>query len=295
MRTLIRSIALGALLLPMLLIPGCKECPECPPEQVQKIAPPPFLIERSNVCQTEFNCMRPEFDRHFTAGGTMLQRTDNLLQWAALTSLFNATPPQDQEHGLRIHYGLSGSGPYTLELGLEPVHLQRRVNMFYDVRPSGNVYPLNPDGSLASAITEAAWRSGFGDPYFSMVEVLRSHDDAAPDRLARDFDHGSYTFRMVDLVAQHVQNSEPSHLRIYSIGDPIIRQSDTDEDDWRHVLAIVCATDNDPTHILLDDNVDPGAPFRNKALDLGSPCPPSCVLARFYRYGMAPRSNCRCQ
>ncbi len=252
------------------------------------------LMEHPYVCKEEFLCMEPEFDKHFTTGSGVIKDHDKLMEWGALESLFTTPAPTGTEYGIRFHYGLSGSGPHILELGVEVVTLKPRTNMFYDVTPSGTIYLLQAGGSLGTQYNEADWDTNFGDLYFSQVKVKRAYDDANPDRVTKAYDHASYTFRRSHLKSQHLQNGEPAYLRIYSLGDPLIRKTDHEEDDWRHVLAIVSATSTSSSSVLLD-NTDYGADiFKSKALDLGSPCPPSCVVARFYRYGLAPRSKCKC-
>ncbi len=293
----------------ILAFASCSEYPghralvsEADSAAIRELAPP--YGEQPPVCKSEFNCMAPEFGNHFRTGkGPMapaIADVDKTVRTGAVQAIFTALPPNSL-YGLRIHYGLDNSTPRKLELGLEPVELTERVELFYDVRPLGTIQRINGSG-LDHAMTQAQWDSAYGDRYFQEVMVMRTYDAPANgwDHVSRARDHSSYILRHEDIKALIHDNRDgtvdPAYLHFCSMGDPIIRRSVTPpykEDDWRHVIAIVTALGTAPNDRNLGDGGPQGS-FIRKALDLGQGCPPGCDLAAFYRYGMKPRSGCGC-
>lgn len=303
MRTLIRTIALGALLLPVLLIPGCKECPECPPDR--PAGPSPGGTERiigteyPVVCARELECAEADLPEHFVTASLKPSDLLDRVHFIQLVELDRILSGIDRSiTGLKVHFGAeAGNGSVRLRYGVELVEIDRRKDsIFYDVEPiDGMVFQVASNGTLTSPVDTVAWNRGPRDVYMRNIKVFRTNDsipDSYPDKLRWDYDCSAYIFRMADVDSLINDNSGCDRIKIRSIATPNVRRSDGLEDDWFHHVALVAATGS--MEYLNDDARTIEDRFRNKALDLGSPCPPSCVLARFYRYGMAPRTNCQC-
>ena len=119
-----------------------------------------------------------------------------------------------------------------------------------------------------------------------LEDYLLAGEDALENRA-----HNRSPKELFSLVRQSLRDTPVDRLKIHAIASPLVR-TDTLEDDWFHDLAIAAA--NATAEYVNNDPRVSGSPYANKAADLGSPCPPSCILARFYRYGLAPRSGVKC-
>jgi hypothetical protein len=308
LRTSRAVLVLGAVIL---ALEGCDcpECPECPPVSPEESTTTMKIAgsEYPSVCGAELGCMKTGFNDHFLPATTQLPADlDGRMRWITRAKLTELVDDADSTTtGLKLHYGAIRSGNrITLQLALELVRLTPRGGgIFYDVAPTNSkLYPINDAGGFEAPLTEAKWKgatiSGFegaGYTYLQNVLVYRTNSaitTSTTDRLQSDYDHQSYTFlwQTVGRLIRH--NAGTNRVNIYSVGSPAVRNAPDLEDDWKHHVAMVAA--NDGTELINNSSRSDVRPLMNKALDLGSPCPPSCPIARFYRYGLEPFSHCTC-
>ncbi|MBP6697728.1 MAG: hypothetical protein KA175_08930 [Flavobacteriales bacterium] len=265
--------------------------------KMMELAP---ATEYPSVCSTEVRCAQKDFKGYFWAGSiaapVALARTSEFLSWQALEDLVRTVAPalENDRIGVKLHYGLSVSGAdYNIELAAEVVKIDpRRDPLYYDVSTlEAKVHPIGPTGVFDPEQIKSAWEDAEQKRYLERVFVMRNRGGEL-DGLVKESDHLAYLLKWEDLVALHGNNEGSTHLNIHCIAAPVIRAPGI-EDDWHHDLLVISANHQGVER--LTDTRAPGAlPYLDKAADLGSPCPPSCVLARFYRYGLAPRTGCKC-
>lgn len=277
-----------------------------------------LALEHKQVCLRELNCAKGDFDRYFRCINEVTNNLDPIdgtvrgVTWESLSGLIpNVDPPAGSEYGVRFHCGMpeSEEDRHLLVYAAEVVLLTPRSGeILFDVAPTNSiVHAIDMAQGIFDGGSEIdTWigKNRERDTYFSRVHVCRNWDStrvSGPeqnsnfDKLISGYDNESYTFKWKDIETLHAHNqSEGDHVLIYALAVPKIRGEEFEED-WRHVLALVMSTGlNENNALINDDPSNPEALFRNKALDLGSPCPPSCNIARFYHYGLAPRSGCSC-
>jgi hypothetical protein len=252
------------------------------------------------VAHKEFNCISDDLKEHFLVveGPDTLSfadRTDTLL-WAPLDSLMaTITPRPTDKHirGLAFHYGLDTTvAPNRLKLALECVELTPLGDGVAYARKDHDpaLFFAVKDGGLHMA-TKAGWLTAYQTPYLQRTVVKRNGDSPAPTPVIPGVDHTSFVLRWegtLDSLAAH--NPELEHLIIAHVSEPMVR-SESLEQGFRHNLAVHGMDKNGKT--LLDDSTYVGSSFRNKAADLGSPCPPDCATPLFYRIGLRARANCQ--
>ena len=259
-------------------------------------------LERPQVCKRELDSARADLRAHFiSANGTDTILADSAqVRWSELEQLV-AKAGNAGNLGVRFHYGAVQNGNRTdLIFAASVVRLERRMSnpstladsIYFTVRDTNAfVHLLRPDGTL-HRLSTPDWTSGEWNTYCHRVKVKRTNE-AGWDGITEGYDHASYLFKWADLQAIHAQNAPADRLIVYAIASPLIRHEGLKlEDDWFMDLAVVAA---DESHIFVDNSLpDPHSPYRNKAADLGNPCPPGCNLARFYRYGLLPRTGVKC-
>lgn len=260
------------------------------------------------VCRTEFTCAKTAFAAHFTGplSTDVLLKERKGLKWSAVETMVNDAMAANglavDRVAVKVHYGLTrtGSSPnytYNLEYGLEVVKIEpRKQDMYWTVSElEDEVNLVKNDGELDDSFTRSSWTNGKGKSYFDHVRILRNGVSGTDrDELVRTSDHEAYTFKWQDLKKLHENNDSPGFLAIHSIAGPSIRTATLD-DDWHHDLGMSASSALNTGDLLSDkDHSQDGVPYKEKGADLGSPCPPSCVLARFYRYGLVPKPDCKC-
>lgn len=261
------------------------------------------------VCKTEFNCAKSAFAAHFTGplSTDVLLKERKGLKWSAVEKIVKDAMDANElvvdRVALKVHYGLTrtGSSPdyfYNLEYGLEVVKIEpRKQDIYWTVSfLEDKVNLVKNDGELDASITRNSWKNGKKKSYFEHVRILRNGESGTDwDELVETGDHEAYIFKWQDLKKLYENNGSPGFLAIHSIAGPSIRTTTLD-DDWHHDLGICASSALNTGDLLSDkDHTADGVPYREKGADLGSPCPPSCVLARFYRYGLVPEPNCVCK
>lgn len=302
MRTQIRTIALGALLLPVLLIPGCKECPECPPEQAEgsmKAFRGMRSLERRRVCKTELGCGLREWPRHFRTKAFRGVPTGTVwpLKLSALDTIIDGMDLR--YYGVKFHYGaVKELHGVELRYAMQLVRLTPRRDAlhFLEVAPVDTVvYPIKDGGHLDQPISLTQWDNGQRTTYYDELEIGRMSKDQdtngmAWDALVRDHDHGAYIFHLAHIDSLLRANRGVNGLDMVAVAAPAVRVDGVLADDWSHDLVLVATIDS----VQAIDDTTSGTTYKNRGLDLGSPCPPSCVLASFRRYGTPPTKGCGC-
>lgn len=261
----------------------------------------------SPVCHQEIGCARGDFDTYFQvwkddypSQTTKLKSGFRSISTASLQEILGPAPDAEKT-GIRIHFGLGGSANnYQLELALEVVQLDPQGNerMFYEVVDNSNtVWVLNSNPDLSpTAIGKTDWRDGQYKTYLTKMAVTRNKGGAF-HHMVDDFDHRAVTYRLKDINDLLTDNNVPlgtvKYIKFSSIANPMTRGS-TKEEDWRHWLALIALNSSKAELLGTPAPDQPVNPYTMKALDLGSPCPPSCILAVFHTYGLAPRTGCEC-
>jgi hypothetical protein len=261
------------------------------------------------VCETEFKCAKTAFAAHFTGplSTDVLLKERKGLRWSALEKIVNDAMADNSlafdRVAVKIHYGLTRTGTppdysYNLEYGLEVVKIEpRKQDIYWTVSLlEDKINLVKNDGDLDASFTRNSWKNGKKKSYFDHVRILRNGVSGQDwDELVETGDHEAYIFKWQDLKKLHENNDSQEFLAIHSIAGPAIRTATLD-DDWHHDLGICASSALNTGDLLSDkDHSEYGKPYREKGADLGSPCPPSCVLARFYRYGLAPEEDCECK
>lgn len=255
--------------------------------------------EHKEVCRREFTCVRADFMKHFDlkSGGTVYKfdadSTRQTMDWSDLKDLADSVKTDDL--GIRIHYGSRLNGNRAaLVWALEPVELVPVDDVFYEVAEKGDSLVLvSPNGKVRTLIHRKDWTDGPLKHYLDNIRVKRTNSGSFRS-IRADYDHQSYTFRWSDIADLQDQNSA-TRLRINAISTPMTRAKEGTtwvEEDWRHEVALTALGNDDVDTI--DDATYGASNLKAKALDLGSPCPPSCLLARYYRVGLAPEDTCDC-
>jgi len=278
--------------------------PDEPSFKYMRLAP---TSEYKIVAKKEFSCIQKCFPHHFQAGTTTSRSTiegaKRSLEAKALEKLVESFKTvhsiQADDVGVKFHYGLSVQDPgpspkYHLEYAVQLTVLKQRGNsaMYFDVSiPEDALHPIGSSGKFGSAVQESDWATHQGSVYLQHVVIKRDQNDAW-DELVSGSDHTSYLFKWNDIAALMSNNHTNAFLNLNAIAGPAIRTKFL-EDDWHHALSLCTSTALGDANAV--DDVDYGSgSLRMRALDLGSPCPPSCVLAKFYRYGIAPAETCSC-
>lgn len=205
-----------------------------------------------------------------------------------------ATPcaaPGPVDVGVVVHFGMdvdndlvyalqfpcliwnSGTGEYTIP---NP----QAADVFFTIGAGGMLFPT----------TLAAWQPNI-DRYKASIRTRRN--DATWDGYLAATTHTSevfpYRFELEDLIAQN----PVAQLQLVPISTPETRTPQADgtyvETNWQLFVSWV------PVGVKLDDANNGTNLFKNRAADLGSPCPPNCPMQsfRFKTIGTEPRSSCK--
>ncbi|MCB0795440.1 MAG: hypothetical protein KDB88_11945 [Flavobacteriales bacterium] len=253
-------------------------------------------LSHPSVCRIEVDCAKQDLAAHFKASGAQaLAGSPSVLTWSGFLQKVNGVAQQHPEAtvGVKFHYGLVDQPvANTLVLAFELVDLQRRPNAgYYDEvdipGETGNAYVIQSNGTFTNGTLED-WKENQRSSYFNTVQVARL-DAVTFEPLAEGSDREAYTFLWSDLQRLIADNEGADRLHIHSVASPTVR-TDAFEHDWGHDLVVVAA--NASKEFLATGPYI--ASLRDRALDLGSPCPPRCRIALFRPYGLAARTNCAC-
>jgi hypothetical protein len=264
-----------------------------------------FATEDPAVGARELQCVQSDFNATIHQGEPqdhaairprqlpLELRVEALQQLVADLACSNGT---DIAHGVVLHYGLDGDLRFDVMLQvLCLTHDANADSLAYAAEEVG--YTLDGSGGLVvDSLALSHWYGpgGHGERYASKVVVR--HDTGGPwtayadtvDVRATIF---PYELHLSGLIAHNALGGQDL-LRIVPIAEPFTRDDDGNggyvETGFHQGAAWV------PVGVDLDDAQDINAPFRNKAADLGAPCPYACpgALFTFSVKGLPKRSGC---
>lgn len=287
--------------LSLLLLATCASCvaPDGTNTPGEKGIDALAMTHSPHLCQKEFNCVRAEFDARIRywhgSSDVPFQHDDSrqVVKWADLNGAVGALNAFGTL-GIRIHYGLDDADTTkpVLRFALQPMMLTKESMVFHDAQPiNEKVWVVGNDGTLSNSDT-LTWQGGPQANYQMKVRIQRDAD-AKFAQPAKGEDPTSYTFRWDELLSLHMANGSPELLRINAIASPNVRRFENGkwyEADWMHRLALT-AVDEEGEDIISDDA---SSDLKDRALELGTPCPPRCRKYLQHRYGQLPHNACAC-
>ena len=258
------------------------------------------------VPKKEFDCVKSDFLQHIHHGDTVNNGAINTtggslpIQVDALQDLVDALSacanPGPIRHGVAVHYGLNANDTFSAVLQVECLSYDGSDST-YTFHSSPDCYRINGDGTLAlkkNGMIDWMKRNEGGRNYWNKVVI--KHDRGG--RWAQ-FD-SIYDARMVvypyegalEHLIDHNGLDSSRMLGLVPIAVPEYRDTLPDgtyvERGYFNGICWIAQG------VKLDDSVHVGYPYRAKAADLGSPCPPNCPMRkfRFRDKGMIPRKEC---
>lgn len=256
---------------------------------------PPITDDRQ-VTQQQLKCVRDSFATYFHGGSSTTSNTGIVpaqvdVVWSSLAATVNAvTVGTDTVRGVRIHYGLApSSSPYDYQftMGVEVVRLVRASGDNWQVLPvEGSFFIVDGNHEL-----QATDRSRWGDDevYFEHAFVRRTSTATSFDVMNDAVDTRNFLFQWEEeLLPLHDDNSTCNGIRFVCIAEPGERDGDIDKNMRHHLCAVAL---NGGTELVNNDAPVSGHPFRNKAADIGCPCPALCGNALLPEHGTALK-NC---
>lgn len=296
----LRSLLLTA---PLVMLAACGGGPT-PGEEQAGILQPELkagirMTNSPHVCLEEFNCVRNEFGqriRYWDGKADVpfeLDSSRQKVKWVDLNAAVSALNANDPL-GIRILYGLDDQNTShpALRWALQPVILTQESQVFHAAQPiHDKVWVVANDGTLSNSDT-LIWQGGAQANYLNKVRIRRdAYTKFAP--LEKGEDPRSYTFLWNDIEALHSLNGGPEFIRINAIASPNVRRYENGkwyEADWMHRLAITALDGGDGDILTNQASSD----LKDRALELGTPCPPRCKKYLQHQYGQLPHSDCTC-
>lgn len=292
----------GSMPLAALLIAACFSCASPAPDGSTDGGSKNAELVATNtphLCKNEFNCVRNEFGqriRYWDGKADVpfeLDSSRQKVKWVDLNAAVSALNANDPL-GIRMLYGLDDQdmNKPALRWALQPVFLMQESQVFHAAQPIiDKVWVVANDGTLSNSDT-LIWQGGPQAEYLNKVRIQRDEDTKFAQLVVGEDPH-SYTFLWNDIVNLHGSNGSPEFIRINAIASPNVRRyvnTKWYEADWMHRLAIT-AVDSEEGDVLTDD---PSTDLTDRALELGTPCPPRCKKYLQHQYGQLPHSACTC-
>jgi outer membrane murein-binding lipoprotein Lpp len=299
------AATLGVLLLAS---SGCEECRKCPEDKSTQVedlsaqntnltAQLHVVTDYPQVPLIEFNCITGDFHRHFKikpiASPLEIKPTEIMFTKTSYEDMMeDITCAGTAKTGVLIHYGLLADRHITM--AFSPVCLDDpNGREEYSFDPTiAPIYRVVDKVLTRTEMTSAQWWSS-GNPgalYKANVVVKRSTVATGFDPFLEGFDATGMVFQGADEIDKLIADNSlkaTEHIEVVPTAEPTVR-SGIYESNFQHGACFVTVgskgrnLDNDPT-----------TGFKSRGADLGSPCPPSCVLATFSVRGLAPRESCR--
>lgn len=265
----------------------------------------PYGTEHSYVPAKELQCAESDFSDHLHLGDPSTHqpfgpppaglqvKVANLL--AVLDAVDPCEPTGPIERCVIIHFGVDDSDYFDVRLQF--------LCLTYDSTSKEYTYPESKDcyAILANNTLSfeqdglVAWRaSGGGWFNYANNVVILSGTGASWAKLDDATEPNAGVFSEVALRALIADNKlEEGLLSIVPIATPEKRTPTPgggyDEQGYHQGAAWV------PVGVTLDGVTYPNEAYKNKALDLGMPCPVTCpqMAFTFWTSGTAPRSTCQ--
>ncbi len=248
------------------------------------------------VIKTHLDCVRADFADYFRAetgeGPVPLSSTEVMVLSTELTDVLDrlATEEVGEFVGMRIHHGITSDGS---EVWYAPVLsfgiLNDRNDDSWDWRPiEEESYTIDSSHVLvATADTSTCW-----DDYLQVMRVKRNSDDAEFDEMDAEEDVRTYTYHgayIQDMIAHNA--GDAIYIKLISIAE-YTTDEDPDLKGILHHCALVTARDVDHENIDDDDGMPSRPVFKQRGLNIGSPCPPNCLRVLLPEKGLDIRKSC---
>lgn len=266
---------------------------------------PMYGTEHNYVPAGELACAESDFTNHLQVGdltshepfapppGGLVVKVVEVL--AALDGVNVCEPTGPIERCVIVHVGLDSLNQFDVRLQF--------LCLTYDSATADYAYPKSDDcyriQSDSSLMMEPDglldWRaSGGGWNLYEEHVVILSGTGASWAKIDGETEPNAGVYSESELRAVIEQNGiGEGLLSLVPIATPetriLISGDRYDEQGFHQGVAWM------PMGIKLDDKEYPGTPYKNKALDVQTPCPSHCpeVAFRFWTKGTAPRSDCR--
>lgn len=314
-----KTTALLPVVLTLLLLAGCGggQQPASPPEPgtvssdtIQGDTSTQNLLKARNtenqwVRDAELSCVKADFTRYVHVGTPTIHSAIQLralpltVGVSKLQTLIDALPCANGgavQHGVLLHYGLDSNMQFDVMLQVVCLSYASEDSKYSYTEPGGG-YTLDGTGALvydAAALAKWYGSNGPGARYASNVVVDHNASNVwTKFSSAKDVRSTIYPFQTQIMGLVNDNKLGPNGLlRIDPISEPIERRRDGaggyNEVDYHQGAAWV------PVGVSLDNTFYPQTPFKNKAADLGSPCPYTCPNTKFkFKFtGLEPREGC---
>lgn len=258
-----------------------------------------------NVDRTSLDLAQAAFKVGFKAGDDTanlheIKQTSSYVRWKdlrdTLDRLIAKEPPPAGVvgHGVMVLYGLvkdATDNDYEFVTALKLVTFcqQGQSAEVYKVVEPDSYYTVHADGTL-SGPTTGTWQPGV--LYFAKTYARRYHQpQTSPggplEQVIRDFDTQSFTFQwekeLTELESDN-RSLKATYLQFRCMSEPLITNTYGYYNLRHHLCAVML--DEDRTALISDSGND-GIRFKERAADVGSPCPEYCGVAYFPAHGIS--------
>jgi len=212
----------------------------------------------------------------------------------AVANAGNCTPTGTYRTAVVVHYGLDGSNQLDLAFEVRCLNWDE-ANRTYAYTSTGSYYKISNEQLTEVPNGLSTWKGNQGKKYADNVVIQRSTGSgwelfkAGHDVVSTVF---PYELHLKDMIT-HNGLADGDFIHVMPGAEPTEWQHDgaggINEYNYRQGLVWI----PDPTKVSLD-GIDHGhgKEFMNKAADLGSACPPNCVVVTFPTKGLHRRPNC---
>lgn len=310
-----KTTSLLPVALTLLLLAGSSGCQQPAPQteptdtaqgdSLQDKAHLRLVTKNKWVGARELACIKADFKKYIHVGKPtdhkeielrMLPLTVGVGKLHDLVKNLSCINDGDFQHGVVLHYGLDESLRFDVMLQVVCLDYWPNDSNKYSYDAPAHGYALASTGTLvydATALAKWYGTSGPGTRYAQNVVIDRNADNAwtafDPDQDVRSTLF-PYQEQITGLINDNNLDKD-SLLLIEPIAEPVDRKpTATGYDEKGYHQGAVWV----PVNFTVDDTTYPGYPYKNKAADLGSPCPYACPTSKFLfpQKGLKPREGC---
>lgn len=263
-----------------------------------------YGTEHGHVPLGELTCAQADLPLHIQHGTTTQHApyttTTNGIQvksaslLAEFAQIQPCQPTGPIERCAIVHLGLDSTNRFEVRLQLLCMTYDAMAET-YEYQASNDCFVIGSDGDLSlERDGMLAWRAPGGgwDNYATRV-VIQPDNDGRWVEFNKETEPHSFVFSEQHISAlirdNALSNGKLSIVPIATPEERTLTAEDTyAEKNYHQGVAWL------PLDVELDNTTYPGEPFKNKACDLGSPCPPNYPGAgfAFWTKGTPPRATC---